>query len=1189
MQIACPQCAAQYNVDEARIPPQGVQIKCPRCQHNFIVQDGGNVASQPDAVPLPGGGGAVPLPGGGGAVPLPGSSTGSGKGGAVPLPGSAKAAVPLPGAGAPAVPLPGTSKGAVPLPGASAGKGAGAAAGPPPAPAPAFKGGMPSMEDIFGTGAPTAVPSPEAPLPGHSMSMGDIFDDIGPGGAKDDSKRAQHPFHGTSVVVDAQSVGGDVLDFIDHAGKSTAEPKEEQFSIRKRSGRVLGPLSTSDVLAMFHKGELLGSEDASADGVTWRPLAQTQAFAQTIQQAMANALSGLDELPAPKGARGDDARGGSAAPDQPMVRDKQSRGGRASHATDPGLAIDTAQLLDAAAAKDAVARKRRKGSGKAFPLLAGGAVFAVVVAAGVAVNFVTEYGYFGYRLVVPEKPVIAPLPPPVVEAPPPPLALSATDTDYDELLRADTYLAYRQGAEQAARSVDAGKAATPFPASAARAAAQHVRFLSYLIHLEDLPVFVPSLRESLGYADGDEVAKAIGEAASAYADKQWDKGLAVLDPLTATTKMLAPAQKTEVFLWSGIGLRGKGSGTAATAAFDNALQASPRSRLAIYMQAAILAETAEPAVARGYVDKLLQESPDHPRGNILLGKLLSGRSDTLEEGKQLLTEISEGKKGEAASPPQRAQAYMGRAEMALAARQNAEALRYVSKAVELVPQNRAVRIAAAELALRVRDYPAAKEHAQKLLEQNAEDVDGLVIRARAAMGTRDTLTAYSELQAAAKKSPDNATINHWFGMAAREMSKLDEARAQFEKAAAADPKKADSIVEIVYDLIEQGKLTDAVKRAAAAEESVNAGERFKVRAAKAAAYARRRQFVQSEAGYQQALEENPRDTNTRAGYATMLVAQRRLDEADVVVNEATLFDAKSPAVIVAGGDVLAARGDFKGALGRYEEAMALAPNSYLPYLHAVRAAVELKDLGRAKGFADTAGQLRPGVAEVLAMQAVVGRASDPKQASRTMQQAIDKAPEEPIYPFELGVIFASMGAPLEAIDAFKKATALSADFVDAYYQLAKVQRDLVRTRDARESLDKAVSIDPKRADAWLEIADLLGQQGDDDGALGAYEKALRADPKNMVSVCNMGQTLVERMGSDDKNLKRGIEVLVQCTALAPNHLTAWKHLGNAYRQGGPKKRKDALSAYQKHQALNPDDADNALIDDYIRELGGRPK
>jgi tetratricopeptide (TPR) repeat protein len=265
--------------------------------------------------------------------------------------------------------------------------------------------------------------------------------------------------------------------------------------------------------------------------------------------------------------------------------------------------------------------------------------------------------------------------------------------------------------------------------------------------------------------------------------------------------------------------------------------------------------------------------------------------------------------------------------------------------------------------------------------------------------------------------------------------------------------------------------------------------------------------------------------------------------------------------------------------------MQLAPNYYLPYLHAARAAVVLKDLGRAKGFVDTAGQLRPTIAEVIATQAIVGKGSDPKQASRTMQQAIDQAPEEPLWPYEQGLIFAGMGAPVEAVDAFKKAVSLDPDFVDAYYQLAKVQRELTRTTEAKTSLENAVRIDPKRADCWLEMADLLGQQGDDAGSLKAYEKALTADPKNPDSICAMGETLVVRLGNDTKNLKRGIDVLEKCVKLSPKHPTAWKNLGNAYDSLQPPKKKDAARCWKKAIEIAPDDPESLVLKDRLKDYG----
>ncbi|HEY4223999.1 MAG TPA: tetratricopeptide repeat protein, partial [Myxococcota bacterium] len=509
-----------------------------------------------------------------------------------------------------------------------------------------------------------------------------------------------------------------------------------------------------------------------------------------------------------------------------------------------------------------VDRKRRTRERSVFRVVTALVVVLLVVAAGIGVNFIKPaWGYFGYKLVFKPKDVAPPPKPKPVEEAPPPIALPAVDADYEELAAADTYASYRLAAEQAKRAVDAGKAVTPFPDSAKKAAAQHVRFLSYLVLIDDLPAFVPSLRESLGLADGDEVGKAMGTATSSFVDREWDKGLAVIKPLSDGAHVLPPARKSEVWTWVGVGLRGKGDLDGAMGAFDNALQASTKNKLALYLQALTMSESGQPDAAREYVDKVLALDPDHPRANILKGKLLAAKSDTLEEGKKILVEFSEGDRGKNASQPERAQAFMGRAYIATSARQYPEALRYVQLAVELVPLNRNVRIQAAEMALSLRDYKIAEANGLKLLEANPEDIDGLIIVSRARIGNRDALGAYSDLQVAVKKAPNDANLNYWFGVAAREMSKRDEARAQFEKAAKLDPKRADPIVEIVYDLIEQGKLTDAVTRAGDAEEKVNAGDRYKVKAAKAYAYARRRQFPQAQKEYDEALKENPRDTD----------------------------------------------------------------------------------------------------------------------------------------------------------------------------------------------------------------------------------------------------------------------------------------------------------------------------------------
>ena len=1103
-------------------------------------------------IPLPGMGGGIPLPGGGGGIPLPGSGGGiplPGMGGGIPLPGSG-GGIPLPGMGA-GIPLPGMGPG-VPLPGAAPMR-------------VAQTPSMPSMSDIFGDDAP-APPATPPVTSKPAASMSDIFGDM------DSDAPLPTPFHGNnSVVVQTNNGMNSLLDFIDDAGKADGAQKMEQFKIRKRSGRVLGPFDVQTVLQMFARGELLGSEEASADGVSWRSLAQIPAFSETIQKAMASALGGLDDLPVPKGM------------DLPTPKK-----GKGTVPANDDLAVGTDDLLKAEKAKENVERRRREAEGKrgskVMAAVAVMSVVGVVAIVGVAAEFVTPYGWFFHQLISPPAVEVATAPVAVVEAPP------AAPSYGDEvpaatLLRRDTYAAYRQGAEQAKRLVDARKAVSPFPEDGRKAAAEQAHFLAYLVVVEDMPAFVADLQGALALAGDDEFGIAIGKAAVAYSAQKFDEGLAIITPLTDPAKSLPGPQLAEVDVWVALGLRGKGDIDGAMKKLDDALQVDLTSLLALSHQAMLASVSGEPEAATMFMDKVFALSPVHPRSKILQGTLLASASATVEEGKAILTDMSEGKGSDAASPAQRAQAYIERAQISISARAYPEAMRLLGAAVALVPQNRSFRVRAVDFAIRLREYTVAREHAKALLEMSPGDPAGVVGLARAKLGTKDSLGAYSDLQVALKSKPDNAALTFWFGVAAKEMGKVEEAKAQFERAQKLDPKSADPVVENVLDAIERGKLTDALKLADAAIDQVNSGERYRVRAVKALVFARRRQFAEATADYQKALAENPRDTDTRAHYAEALVAMKRVPEAEAQINEAMLMDGKNPAVLMAAGDVAKARGELKQALDRYEEAMQMAPNAYEPYARAAVVAAKLKDPQRARGLAETAGQLRPNNPDVIVAQALVTAVQDPKQAATLLTQASEAAPEDPLLPYLLGTTYQSMGGTIEAIDALRKAVALAPNYDDAWFALGKVNRELGRNDEARRCFTEVTGIDKTRADAWVEIADILATTGNDAAALEAYEQALKAEPSNPLSVCAMGETLIVRMGEDAKSLKRGAETLERCVKLNKTHPSAWKNLGNAYKTMN--KRKEAVAAYKQHLVVVPTDPENAIIGDFIVDLGGK--
>src|SRR6188472_89304 len=133
LKVECESCKAPYQVDERRVPPTGLKMRCPKCGHTFLVTDpskGGAAAAASDA------GGA----GKGAPPPKKATMVGFGAVGAPPVPG-AKPPIPIPAAKPPI----------------DAGMALPAVKPAPPKP-------VPGKSTTIGTG-PAAPPIPQAALP----------------------------------------------------------------------------------------------------------------------------------------------------------------------------------------------------------------------------------------------------------------------------------------------------------------------------------------------------------------------------------------------------------------------------------------------------------------------------------------------------------------------------------------------------------------------------------------------------------------------------------------------------------------------------------------------------------------------------------------------------------------------------------------------------------------------------------------------------------------------------------------------------------------------------------------------------------------------------------------------------------------------------------------------------------------
>src|SRR5437868_15304295 len=53
MEVRCDKCQARYRVDDARIGPQGLTMRCGKCQNTFKVMREAPAPVMPDQAPVP--------------------------------------------------------------------------------------------------------------------------------------------------------------------------------------------------------------------------------------------------------------------------------------------------------------------------------------------------------------------------------------------------------------------------------------------------------------------------------------------------------------------------------------------------------------------------------------------------------------------------------------------------------------------------------------------------------------------------------------------------------------------------------------------------------------------------------------------------------------------------------------------------------------------------------------------------------------------------------------------------------------------------------------------------------------------------------------------------------------------------------------------------------------------------------
>ena len=202
----------------------------------------------------------------------------------------------------------------------------------------------------------------------------------------------------------------------------------------------------------------------------------------------------------------------------------------------------------------------------------------------------------------------------------------------------------------------------------------------------------------------------------------------------------------------------------------------------------------------------------------------------------------------------------------------------------------------------------------------------------------------------------------------------------------------------------------------------------------------------------------------------------------------------------------------------------------------------------------------------LAMGMAYARMNQPRQAIDSYQQAIALDPQNAEAHYDYANLLASMGQNPQALAEYDQATQLNPTFAKAYRNQGNLLRKMGRPADAADKYRRAIALDPNSADALYGLGQALEDLGNPADAAGYYEQAVHISPGLADAQYNLGVLLLNG-GHPDLALPH-----FQSAANAePTDDAAFLGLGISQGQLG--NRAAAVQSLQRAIAMNPGNAD----------------
>jgi len=218
-------------------------------------------------------------------------------------------------------------------------------------------------------------------------------------------------------------------------------------------------------------------------------------------------------------------------------------------------------------------------------------------------------------------------------------------------------------------------------------------------------------------------------------------------------------------------------------------------------------------------------------------------------------------------------------------------------------------------------------------------------------------------------------------------------------------------------------------------------------------------------------------------------------------------------------------------------------------------------------------------------------------AEKQLSEILKKFPNDPNALRLSGVSSLEQEKPEVALIPLQKAIRVAPKFLQAHENLAQAWTQLGDLNKAEVCFKKCLELDASNFSNWKALGDVLSDQGKDEEADKAYKNAISTDKKyldlqkamSQVQKGNLGEAekIYREILSDDPNnvdalrllallasrtgaVDQAINMLENCTKIAPDYALAWENLAKMYRQkDDPDSLQKAAFCFTKATELRP--------------------